>query len=183
MITLLTSRNESIYGIWDTVAGSNSSPSSVGVYQGQYNINEAPSESFDQNTTTKYLAFGVCYDASLLGPNCGLKTGFYITPSRGLSVLRTIRFATGYDYPERDPMTITIEISNQTTTTNLKLGSSWTLIYNGSTGLNTDPGRKTYGIRQYISTNTSCRSYRILVTSKRNNANSVQYSEVELMGN
>jgi hypothetical protein len=64
------------------------------------------------------------------------------------------------------------------------LGSSWTLIYNGSSGLDTDPGRYNDGKVQYIPNNAIWyTSYRILTTSKRGNDTAVQYGEVSLFGN
>lgn len=87
-----------------------------------------------------------------------------------------------YSIPERDPLTITIEGSNQSISA-LMLGSSWTLIYNGSTGLNPDPGRNNSGIIQNMSNNTSWyTSYRILVTSKRHISDAVHFGEIELLG-
>jgi hypothetical protein len=82
-----------------------------------------------------------------------------------------------YSIPERDPLTITIEGSNQSISA-LMLGSSWTLIYNTSTGLNPDPGRNNSGIIQNMTNNTS---YRILVISKRNISDAVHFGEIELL--
>ena len=171
-----------MYGIWNTEAGKNSSAAFEGLYPGNYAFNQTPVKCFDQNITTKYLSYGSCWDISSPAANCGLKTGFYITPIRGLSILRTVRFVTSEDYPQRDPLLITIECSNQTATTSLNFGSNWILIYNGSSGLDTDPGRNSYGVKKNISKNVWCRSYRLLVASKRANSNSVQYSEVEFIG-
>jgi len=79
-------------------------------------------------------------------------------------------------------MTITIEGSIQPSSA-LLLGSSWTLLYNGSSGLDSDPGRSSEGVIETV-TNiiSSYNSYRLLVTSKRNSSNAVQYSEIELFG-
>ena len=78
-------------------------------------------------------------------------------------------------------MTITVEGSNQTLSV-LDLGSSWTLIYSGSSGLTPDPGRGFYGTTQTFSNSISYSSYRVLVTSVRNITYAVQYAEVELIG-
>ena len=75
---------------------------------------------------------------------CGTNTGFYITFKNGPFLLRAFRIRPGHYNEARDPSTITIEGSNLADTF-LTLGSSWTLIYNGSTGLTTDPGRKMLG--------------------------------------
>jgi hypothetical protein len=59
-----------------------------------------------------------------------------------------VRFCTSNDLPTCDPLTVTIEGSNQTLS--LTLGSSWTPIFNGSSELDTDPGRETCGITEYF---------------------------------
>ena len=136
--------------------------------------------AFDQQSATKYTNFGSC-TPSQWGYTCGEKTGLYLTPIRGLSCLQSVRFCTANDIPERDPLTITIEGSNQTSS-ELTLGSSWTLIYNGSSGLDTDPGRQVYGQIQHISNYAWYRSYRILATKQRGYHSSIQYAEIELKG-
>ncbi len=106
-----------------------------------------------------------------------------LTLKRGISLLASIRFCAAPSLPERDPMTITIEGSNQPSSSALLLGSSWNLIYNGSSGLNSDPGRTSFGMTQTIPNNVLWyNSYRLLITSKRNISNAVQYSEVQLFG-
>ncbi len=113
---------------------------------------------------------------------CGANTGVYLTLERGASYLIAIQFSAANNLPARDPLALTIEGSNQISSA-LALGSSWTLIYNGSTGLDTDPGRYNDGTVQYIPNNIiSYSSYRLLITSKRSIQNAVQYSEVMLLG-
>ena len=134
----------------------------------------------DQDRSTKYLSFGNCdgYQPTI---DCGVDTGFYVTPQRGPTLLVAIQFTTASDEPGRDPLGVTIEGSN--TTSALMRGTSWSLIYSGSTGLGKDPGRGTDGPIQCISNNVIWyTSYRVLVTSKRGASNSVQYSEVRLLG-
>ena len=74
---------------------------------------------------------------------------------------------------------VTIEGSNGG---DLTQGGSWTLIYNGSTGLEIDPGRESFGPLQSILNFKSFNSYRFLTASKRSIDDSVQYSEVEFYG-
>lgn len=179
---MLTSTNEVIYNIWNTFAGQNSTLSGPGNDTGTYNPNEIPQSVFDQNLTTKYTSYGTCNRYSSNLPQCGVNTGFYVSLQRGAVLLKSVRFCTTNARPERDPRTITIEGSNQPSAT-LLLGSSWTLIYNGSSGLDLDPGRTSYGTMQTISNNLmTYQSYRFLITSIRNMSNSVSYSEVELYG-
>lgn len=108
-------------------------------------------------------------------------TGVYVTLQRGASLLVAVQFCAANNLPERDPLTVTIEGSNQPSSA-LTLGSSWTLICNGLTGLNPDPGRFAGGTVEYILNNMiSYASYRLIITSKRNITNSIQYSEVKLL--
>ena len=90
------------------------------------------------------------------------------------------RFCTANDAAARDPMSITLEGSNQTGT-DLNLGSSWTLLYSGVSGLQVDPGRSQYGSRVYFNNTMVFQSYRLLITSKRDLENSMQFSEFRLI--
>jgi len=80
-------------------------------------------------------------------------------------------------------LTITIEGSNQQHS-GLFYNANWTLVYNGSTGLDVNPGRSKWGPSINLPvTNVSYRSYRILATSKRNISNSVQFDDIIFYGN
>jgi hypothetical protein len=179
---VLTRMNESVYGLWETIAGGNGTLAAPGYGVGKYYIDQLPEYAFDQNSSTKYTSFGNC-ENSTTALSCGKNTGLYLTLQKGASLLSTIRFRTGDNYPKCDPLTITIEGSNNHMST-LLLGSSWTLIYSDSTGLDSDPGRQALGEKRVILNNTVWyTSYRILVTSKRGAQETVQYSEIELSGN
>lgn len=122
---------------------------------------------------------GDCATAAL---SCGTGTGFLVIPRQGETLLLAIRFTTGDDLPDRDPLTITVEGSNAISTT-LMQGTSWSTIYSGSIGLDIDPGRNNDGLLQCIPNNQIWyTSYRILITSKRGINSAVQYSEVKLLG-
>jgi hypothetical protein len=168
--------------VWNTTIGDDSTPSTVGTGVGNYYMGEIPNNAFDNQTNTKYTNFGIC---SLVGPNsldCGVSTGLYLTPQRGSSLLLNLQFCTGNDLPPRDPLTITVEGSNESESL-LTLGSSWTPIYNDSTGLQLNLSRETCGTMQSVANNSIWySSYRILVTSKRGVEIATQYSEVKLMG-
>ncbi|CAF4074563.1 unnamed protein product, partial [Rotaria sordida] len=181
-MTLLTGTNEIIYGLWNTTAGGSSSLSIPGNSIGTYNPTQTPQHVFDQNNITKYTSYGICNQSAIYSSRCGANTGLYLTLQRGGSLLTGIRFYTANGLPERDPMTITVEGSNQPSSA-LLLGSSWTLMYNGSSGLNSDPGRYRLGVTETISNNVVYyKSYRLLITSIRNISNAAHYSEVELLG-
>lgn len=173
------STSDPMVGLWNTTAGRDGIQSSPGICMGCYPVNEEPARGFDGNTSTKYLSFGSCLNTSSVDMFCGINTGFHVTPSTGATIVRSLRIRTGNDFELRDPLTMTFEGSNQTGSA-LLLGSSWALIYNGSTGLTTDPGRGTHGMMQTFSNSIVYASYRILMTSKRNISNSIQYSEIQL---
>ena len=182
---MLTDRNQVIYGLWNTTAGGDSTLSTLGLGNGNYGTSQSPDKAFDRNSTTKYTSYGACNSSSapsLARSVCGTDTGVFLTLQRGPSLLTAIRFCAAGSLPERDPMRITIEGSNQPSSA-LLLSSSWTLTYNGSNGFDSDPGRSSFGVTQILLNNAvSYHSYRLLVTSIRNISNAVQYSEIELIG-
>ena len=201
---LLYPINDSIIGLWNTSAGDDSKlsgPSSdsdaAAVIQaaifaaggggnalpGKYNLNEIPEDALDRNENTKYTSYGFCNgNPQIKNMACGINTGFHLTLGSHESLLTAFRFRTANDYPERDPLHITIEGSNENPTS-LTSGSSWTLIYNGPSGLNNIKSRCWFGITMKLSNNFDWfTSYRILVNGKRNSSSAVQYSDVELLG-
>jgi hypothetical protein len=167
--------------VWNTTAGGDSNAASPGSGVGNYVAAENSSNAFDLNPATKYNSYGPRTSASAFSDACDVNTGAYFTPSGGSSLLQSIQFCAANDSPNRDPLTVTVEGSNGPSSA-LTFGSSWSLIYNGSTGLDTDPGRTTYGIIQNISNSVWYLSYRVLVTSKRDIEDSCQYAEVHLVG-
>ena len=117
---------------------------------GNFVPTERPQNAIDGIFTNKYLNFGFCDRWNTFNSSdCGLNTGFYVTVQQGASVIEGLRFFTGNDFPPRDPITMTMEGSNQTAAL-LMFGSSWTLIYNGSCGLDVDPGRNAPGGKTII---------------------------------
>lgn len=149
---------------------------------GNFPFTETVNYAFDNTTSTKHLNFGHCYANAPISSVCGVKTGLYVTPRGGPSSLLTIQFCTANDVPDRDPLTIAIEGSNHPSSS-LTLGSSWTLIYNGSSGLETFLTRCQCGSVVSVSNNTNWySSYRVLVASIRGKETSTQYSELRLIG-
>jgi len=146
---------------------------STGFGNGNYASNESPANLFDGNANTKYCIIVIC-------ESCTPDTGFYLTLERGSSLLEGFRIRTANDVPDRDPLTITIEGSNEDSSS-LTSGSSWVLIYNGVSGLSTDPGRLTWGPYKFFSNLITFSSYRFLVTTKRGVANLTQYADVEFL--
>ena len=169
-----------MFGLWNTTAGNDGTQAIPGNCMGCYPAAETPARGFDGNISTKYLNFGHCNGSSVSNIFCGVNTGFHVTPATGPSVIRSLRLCTANDHSPRDPLTMTLEGSSLNGSA-LFLASSWTLIYNGSTGLAPDPGRGTYGVLQTFSNSIAYVSYRILMTSKRSSSNSIQYSEIRLL--
>jgi len=99
-------------------------------------------------------------------------------------VTRGLHFTTANDAANRDPITVTLEGSNETSIDMLQMASSWTLIYNGSTGISAtvDPGRNTYVTPQNFTNTKAFVSYRLLVTSQRGADIGTQYSEAQILG-
>ncbi|CAF4866137.1 unnamed protein product, partial [Rotaria sp. Silwood1] len=132
--------------------------------------------------TTAGASTGGTGDYNVVAPAPGVGTGFYVTPAiSNASITISLLFATANDSPNRDPITVTLEGSNANALDN---GSSWALIYSGSTGIShtADPGRMVYVTRQNFSNTIAYRSYRLLVTSQRAPEWGVQYSEAQIIG-
>ena len=168
------------YAVWNVSAGQDSTPASAGFSTGQYWYTNLPNNAFDGNLSSILCSYGVC-NFTESRTECGQNTGVYVTAEQGPFVLRAFRVATGDYGSTRDPMTITIEGSNANSSA-LIFGSSWTLIYNGTSGLTTNPGRRGLGVQQTISNNTlAFASYRVLVVEKRSSESCVEYGEIQLL--
>ena len=115
-----------IVGVYNTRAG--------GFIGGFYNNSkgETAKNAMDGSLQTKY------FNPSGNSPaNQGINTGFIVIPlTPQYTVPCALRFGTGNDEPERDPFTVTLEGSNDTDIVQLNSNSTWTLIYDGSTGIN-----------------------------------------------
>jgi hypothetical protein len=134
--------------------------------------------AIDGNLDSKYL--NRAQDADGFNPH-GDNTGFVISPSGTFPVTK-IQFATANDVPDRDPLSITVEGSNDANAAEAH-GNGFTLLYEGPTGLAHDPGRKQWGPVIQFQNNTSYKTYRVLVTQARgDSADAVQFSEIK-MGN
>jgi hypothetical protein len=170
--------NDTIIGLYNTRAGG-----STGGINGTYPPNEAHKYAMDDSPETKYLNFGHKGDPQSLVDEPGIGTGFLVIPSVSNSTLACgLLFTTANDNSYRDPITVTLEGSNATSLTELHLDSSWTLIYNGSTGIDANNSRKTNGTQQNFQNAKRFASYRLLITSKRGVGDAVQYSEARIMG-
>ena len=169
----LTKPGDTIVALYNTTVGG----STGGKNGSWWQTYEHTPNAIDHNVSTKYLnkALGRSTEA-------GINTGFHVTPSiSNATVVLGLRFATSDFIPERDPISVTLEGSNSS---DLDMGSSWTLIYNGPTGIDAsvNPGCMVYVPQQNFSNTVPYKSYRLLVTSKRANSTCVQYSEAHIIG-
>jgi hypothetical protein len=179
-IVSITRAGDSIIGVYNTTAGG-----SIGGINASFSVPaEYPLYAIDNSTSTKYLNNGV-NAGGLTAYQPGLNTGFYVSPVFSTaSIALALLFATANDVPDRDPITVTLEGTNVTNAVSFNLGSSWTLLYSGPTGINAtvDPGRLTFVAQQNFANTLAFRSYRLLVTSQRGNTSCVQYSEAQILG-
>jgi hypothetical protein len=150
--------------------------------KGQPNVLADSSEAdgvaraIDGNLDSKYLNRGQDLDGS--NPH-GDNTGFVVSPA-GSGTVDEVQFATGNDVPDRDPLSITVEGSNDPNASAAQ-GNGFTLLYEGPVGLANDPGRKAWGPVIKFANSTAYKTYRVLVTETRgDSADAVQYSEVKL---
>jgi hypothetical protein len=172
--------HNSVSAIWNTKAGKNSHSASVGYGKGQMAPQETAAKIFDHNIHTKYTSFG-SGSTGIISRKTGLNTGFYLTLNANVCIVDGFQFTTAISHPKRDPLMVTLEGSNADKSL-LTLGSSWTLMYNGSSGLRSNPGRGKAGVLQMLNNSQPYRSYRLLVVLKRGIESGVHYSEFAFYG-
>ncbi|CAF1329522.1 unnamed protein product [Adineta ricciae] len=168
-----------VYGVYDTYIGGNSTEAEPGRNRGNYMPGESPDKACDGRVSTKYLSFGPCGEAHPKSTTCGVNTGFYLELEQGSTLVNGLKICTGDDVSGRDPILVSLEGSNMKET-DLTFGSSWTLLYNGTSGLYRNPGRKQCGDILRFNNTEEYTSYRFLVSDKRKPTFCCQYSEVKL---
>jgi hypothetical protein len=169
----------SVFGIWNTVAGQDSMATTPGDGPGHYWPLDSPANLFDGSRTTPYASYGTG-NYSYYSLRSGVDTGVYVTVPGDPFYLTAFRVVRAHVSVNRDPLTMTVEGSNQSGSA-LILGSSWTLIYNGSSGLDISPSNDLPGTRQMLYDNVSLfSSYRFIFTSKRSLETCVEITEIEM---
>ncbi|UJR32705.1 hypothetical protein I4U23_020164 [Adineta vaga] len=140
----------------------------------------------DNSTTTKYFNYAKKRGSGSIIHPPGVGTGFIVIPFKGKpTVACGLLFATADDMPQRDPMEVTLQGSNETNDKQLRKGTRWSLIYSGSTGIDTTIplNRSLYGIQQKFANKQHFTTYRLLITKVRGSHNDgVQYSEARILG-
>jgi len=135
---------------------------------------EVAANALDSNLATKYYNN---YDDGT--HRTGIGSGLVVNV-RSAVVVTAFQIATANDESGRDPLSITIEGSNQVHAEE-EGSSAFTLLYSGSTGLKADPGRKAWGPAVVFENTTAYRTYRMLVTTKRDpEVFGIQFSEFRL---
>jgi len=123
-----------------------------------FNPSESPANATDGNLGTKF------YIASIDGANPpGVNSGILIPYTGAAQVVTGLQFATANDQPQRDPLTITVEGSNAANAAQAG-GNGFVLLWQGASGLATDPGRNTWGARIDFPNTVAYKAYRILIT-------------------
>jgi hypothetical protein len=143
-----------------------------------YPPTERPLEAIDglKDATSKYLNFG------------REGTGLIVTPSKGPSVIKSMRLTTANDTPSRDPASYQIYGTNDTITSfehSTGDAENWVLIASGNVTL--PDLRNTEGdIIPFGSNAASYTSYKVIFPDNKGpdtgtgSANSIQFSEIEL---
>ena len=112
--------------------------------------------------------------------DCGLRSGFIVTPPEKTDIVVGLRICTGNDWPACDPLRIILAGSNETDR-NLWSWTSWSQIFDGPGGLEMDPGRNSCGSVVSFDNHIRFNTYLFLVIEKRDFSPSVQFSEVKLI--
>lgn len=166
---------DAVQGVKLTVKGGPTTFTADGDYGGD-GTQEPPANALDGDPANKYF----CH-AQNGTKDPGVDTGLLITPKLGSSVVTAIQFYTANDMPERDPITITLEGSNDPKATTAGF-TDFTLIYEGKSGLDADPDRGNAGVNITFPNTTAYKTYRLLITKTRSTTDAVQYGEVVLLG-
>ena len=147
--------------------------------ESNYPAGEAPSFAIDGDTLTKYLNFG------------RENSGFIVTPSAGASVLNEFEMWTANDEIGRDPVGYEIYGTNDAITSEDNgrgMDESWTLIDSGDLVLPAERNElegddfSSGAVAVNNANGDSYTSYRFVVTSVFDEANSMQFSEIQFRG-
>jgi alpha-L-fucosidase 2 len=166
--------SDAIIPLKRTTKGGTNTLAVAGDFGGSGNTELAPN-ILDGNLFSKYFNKG-----QDTGVSPGINTGFAVTPTVGATVVNGIEFATANDLPSRDPLSITVEGSTNANAGQAG-GDGFVLLYEGTAGLDNDPGRNSWGQIIPFANSTPYKTYRVLITAiTGNNPDATQYSEVKL---
>ncbi|CAF1529117.1 unnamed protein product, partial [Adineta steineri] len=97
-----------VYGVYNTSISQNSQELQYGDGFGCSPIDQTAVRACDGDISTKYLTFREC-NRGEIRIDCGLNTGFYMILKRGASLVTGLQICTADDYPQRDPLTMSLE--------------------------------------------------------------------------
>jgi alpha-L-fucosidase 2 len=167
--------DDQIVPIKNTVAGNPNVLAVAGEFGGDGG-QQLASETIDGDLSTKY--FNKAHSDSGHG---GLDSGVAVMPGVGNSIVTGIRLATANDVPDRDPLEITLEGSNDPNAMEAG-GTGFTLLYRGPSGLEQTSGRGHWGNTVSFENTQAYAVYRLLLTHTRGEADATQFAEMELLG-
>ncbi|HEY8747985.1 MAG TPA: glycoside hydrolase family 95 protein [Tepidisphaeraceae bacterium] len=167
----ILSPDDLIIPIKNTVAGSPNVLAVAGDFGGDGN-EQLANDSIDGDLGTKYLNGA---------HSTGVHTGLVVVPSVGSSIVTGLRLGTADDMPDRDPLEITLEGSDDANAAKAG-GHGFALLYQGPSGLDATPRRKRLGKAITFTNTHAYKAYRLLVTKTRGGSGGTQYSEFELTG-
>jgi hypothetical protein len=165
---------DTILPLKQTAKGKGSTLAVSGDFGGDGDV-ELVESVIDGSLDTKYFNKGTDGEGKIPG----IDSGFLVTPKAGAKVITAIQFATANDSEERDPVNITLEGSDADDAAKAP-GSDFTLIYSGPSGLSGVLDRNHWGQVIAFTNAHAYKSYRVLITAVRGEANGTQYSEVKL---
>ena len=145
----------------------------TGVPDSDFPDGEAPQFAIDGDTSTKHLNFGE------------ENSGLVLEPSRGASIVTSITLTTANDAEARDPSSFEIYGTNESLVTPQNgTGDEqmWTFIAAGDLDLPAD--REAEGPTVDFANTTAFTAYKVVFPTVKDadNANSIQYSELQLGG-
>ncbi|MGA3170097.1 MAG: glycoside hydrolase family 95 protein [Chthoniobacteraceae bacterium] len=164
-----------IVPIKNTVAGNPNILAVAGDFGGDGN-EQLASNAIDGDLSTKY--FNKAHEGSGQG---GINSGLVVLPGMGNSIVTGFRMATADDMPNRDPVEITLEGSNDPDAVKAG-GKGFTLIYQGPSGLDQTLDRGHWGETVSFKNTQAYEAYRLLITRTRGDAEATQFAEMELLG-
>jgi hypothetical protein len=151
----------------------------ITIFGGTAPANEGVGMAFD-NTTSKYLNFGVTAGPPFAGP-----VGLVVSPASGASVVTALRFYTANDATERDPADYILEGSKNGGTSFTLIASNSLVLPDGRNAATLQLSPTTQTVREVRFANASAyTTYRLTFSRVKNGAtaNSVQIGEIELLG-
>jgi alpha-L-fucosidase 2 len=140
-----------------------------------FDAGELAPQAIDGDLDTKY------YNKTRDDANGGVHSGLVVVPGIGSSIVTALRLATAGDVPNRDPVQITLEGSNDPNASTAN-GSGFTLLYQGDSGLGSVMERDHWGETISFDNTHAYTAYRLLIVQTRGKPDGAQFAELQLLG-